>query len=66
MSECAPLGLLVTGRSEAVVAAAAEVPPVEDVAGALAEPMALMLVENVNSIDTAAVTDRKSCEQSCY
>lgn len=52
-----------TGRSGAVVVAEVAV---EDVAGALAEAMALMLVENANLTDTAAVTDRKSCVHNCY
>lgn len=63
LSANAPLGLLVTGRSGVVVVAEVAV---EDAAGALAEAMALMLVENVNSTDTAAVTDRESCVHNCY
>lgn len=59
----APLGLLVTGRSGAVVV---EEVAVEDAAGALAGATALMLVENANSTDTVAVTDRESCVHNCY
>lgn len=51
-------GLPVSGRSG--VAVVAEEAVVAVAAGALAET-ALMLVENVNSTDTAAATDRKSC-----